>query len=96
MTSDHQSPSVETAVRGALKTRQECPSALPETPTGWEQSAASALEDGDSQRLMIAGLQLRSAHSQYKADFDHNASLFDIRQALPELIRHYRGMGLPG
>lgn len=95
MAFSQQRVSVEAAVREALKTRLACPWALPETPAGWERSAASALEDGDSQRLMIAGLQLRLAHSQYKADFDCNASLFDIREALPEPIRHYRAMGLP-
>lgn len=84
---------LESAVRGAVETYLAQPSALPETPDGWVGKARAALDSGNEIELTIVGLELRSAHSQYRADCDCRASLFDIRVALQDPIREYVRQG---
>lgn len=80
---------INDAVRSAFVACRENPAAYPCTPTGWPELAEQALASGSHQAVLAAGLALRSAHSQYGADFDRMPDLFVLRLALPHPLRDY-------
>ena len=86
---------LETVIRCTIKTVQLCPNDLPQAPDGWLEMAEAALKSGDEAALMMAGLEMRVAHSQYRAEFDSRVALYELRKVLPGHLRSYVAAGLP-
>lgn len=74
-------PSIEDALRAAIKTALEQPGQVPEAPAGWLQRAQGALDTQDHQAITDAAVEICRAHSQYRADFDVKGWLYDLRNA---------------
>lgn len=72
----------------------ELPRDLPQAPDGWTERAESALADGSEHGLIAVGLEMRVAHSQYPAEFDHRIALYELREVLPLSLRAYAAMGV--
>ena len=67
------------AVRCAIRTAKEQPGEVPELPDGWLERATSAISVPNARLIQACADELRSAHSQYRADFDIKGWLYDIR-----------------
>lgn len=86
---------LDRALRWAIESLAESSAGLPAAPPGWSIRAAAALASGDQTVMATVGLELRAAHSQYRADFDVLPALWEIRQALPHPLRVYVAAGVP-
>lgn len=87
--------SIEDVIRAAIQEVLTHPPAFPEVPAGWAARAQDAMDRGDVVALQVLGLELRSTHAQYSADFDRMPSLYELRQALPGPLRDYITAGVP-
>jgi hypothetical protein len=83
------------AVRKAMHAIRADVLSFPQAPAGWPDRAQSALESQTPGTILMAGLELRSAHSQYRADFDCMPALYELRLAIPHPVRTYVSSGVP-
>ncbi|MBK6616258.1 hypothetical protein [Ottowia sp.] len=83
------------AVRHAVHAIRADPNTFPKTPTDWPDRATAALDSRSPSAILVAGVELRSAHSQYSADFDRLPHLWVLRAALPHPLRSYLDAGYP-
>lgn len=72
------------ALETCLAIFDESPRELPMVPQGWADRAGAALATGQTLDLLRVGLELRQAHFQYPATWEHRAWLWELRECLPE------------
>ena len=75
-------PTLRAALQCAIDTAKEQPREVPECPAGWLARAEAAVAGPNDALVELRAREIAGAHTQYPAEFDRKAWLYELREVL--------------